>query len=38
MFKHYVVVSRDPTELVECARHAMPWQTFLSGLWERRWL
>jgi predicted AAA+ superfamily ATPase len=38
VFKHYLLVSQDPTEMRDGARHALPWQSFLEGLWERRWL
>jgi len=38
VFKHYLLVSQDPTEMREGARHALPWQRFLEGLWERKWL
>ncbi len=38
VFKHYLLVSQDPTELRAGARHALPWQSFIAGLWARRWL
>ncbi|MEO1766426.1 ATP-binding protein [Thiobacter aerophilum] len=38
VFKHYLLVSQDPTELKDGARHAMPWQRFLEELWARRWV
>lgn len=38
VFKHYLLVSQDPTELRDGARHAMPWHAFLDGLWERKWM
>jgi predicted AAA+ superfamily ATPase len=38
VFKHFLLVSQDPTELRDGARHALHWQTFLDGLWARRWL
>lgn len=38
VFKHYLLVSQDQTELRDGARHALPWQVFLDGLWERKWL
>lgn len=38
VFKHYLLVSQDPTEMLDGPRHALPWQSFLDGLWSRRWL
>jgi predicted AAA+ superfamily ATPase len=38
VFKHYLLVSQDPTEMCNGARHALPWQSFLDGLWKRKWL
>lgn len=38
VFKHYLLISQDPTELRDGARHALPWQSFINGLWDRRWL
>lgn len=38
VFKHYLLVSQDPIELSDGARHALPWQSFLEGLWARKWL
>lgn len=38
VFKHYLLVSQDPTELRDGARHALPWQSFIGGLWARKWL
>lgn len=38
VFKHYLLVSQDPTEMRDGSRHALPWQSFLDGLWERKWL
>lgn len=37
IFKHYLLVSQDSTELRDGSRHALPWQSFLNGLWERKW-
>lgn len=38
VFRHYLLVSQDPIELRDGARHALPWQSFLDGLWGGRWL
>lgn len=38
VFKHYLLVSQDATELRDGARHALPWQSFIEGLWGRKWL
>jgi predicted AAA+ superfamily ATPase len=38
VFKHYLLVSQDPTEMLDGPRHALPWQSFLDGLRGRRWL
>lgn len=38
VFKHYLLVSQDPIELKDGARHALPWQRFLEELWARRWI
>lgn len=38
VFKHYLLVSQDPTEMRDGSRHALPWQSFLDGLWARKWL
>lgn len=37
-YKHYLLVSRDPTEMRDGAWHALPRQSFIGGLLERRWL
>lgn len=38
VFKHYLLVSQDPTEMRDGARHALPWQSFINALWDRTWL
>lgn len=38
VFKHYLLVSQDPTEMRDGARHALPWERFLEELWAGRWL
>ena len=38
VFKHYLLVSQDPTEMRDGVRQALSWQSFLDGLWSRRWL
>lgn len=38
VFKHYLLVSQDTTELRDGPRHALSWQSFINGLWDRTWL